>query len=47
MHDYSPYCIRMLPAYVRRVTTDESKTLRKMYGSLQWADEKSEKYIGI
>jgi len=29
MHDYSPNCIMMLPAYTRRVTTDESKTTRK------------------
>ena len=29
MHDYSPNCIMMLPAYARRVTTDESETRRK------------------
>ncbi len=29
MRDYSPNCIMMLPAYVGRVTTDESKTTRK------------------
>ena len=31
MHDYSPNCIMMLPAYTHRVTTDESKIARKHY----------------
>ncbi len=29
MRDYSPNCIMMLPAYARRVTTDESRTRSK------------------
>ena len=29
MHDYSPNCIMMLPAYARRVTTDESEIKKK------------------
>lgn len=47
LHDYSPNCIMMLPAYAHRVTNDESETMRKNAVSLHCVGEQSEQYIGI
>ena len=42
MHDYSPNCIMMLPAYARRVTTGESEMKKRDECSLHRVAEHSQ-----